>query len=67
MSIFLFFSVPPCHAEMMTYLQGQQNEMPLLGARKPVCDDNGNYAPKQCSGSQYVIISRHFNVPDHST
>jgi hypothetical protein len=53
----VLFLVPPCHAEMMTYIQGQQNEMPVIGARRSVCDANGYYAPKQCFGSQYVIIS----------
>ena len=51
-------AVPPCHAEMMTYLQGQQNKMSLLGSRKPVCDANGYYAPKQCSGSQCYCVKR---------
>lgn len=48
-------SVPSCQSELQTYLGNQQNGVPLLGARKPVCDTNGMYSPKQCSGSQWVF------------
>ncbi|CAG2213785.1 unnamed protein product [Mytilus edulis] len=28
----------------------------MVGGRKPVCDSEGNYAPKQCSGSQCYCV-----------
>ncbi|XP_052091507.1 saxiphilin-like [Mytilus californianus] len=47
-----------CQSELQTYLGNQQNGVPLLGARKPVCDTNGNFSPKQCSGSQCYCVKK---------
>ncbi|XP_071157799.1 equistatin-like [Mytilus edulis] len=32
------------------------SELGMVGGRKPVCDSEGNYAPKQCSGSQCYCV-----------
>mmetsp|Transcript_11179 Transcript_11179/g.20785 ORF Transcript_11179/g.20785 Transcript_11179/m.20785 type:complete len:233 (+) Transcript_11179:206-904(+) len=47
----------PCALELAGY-SSTHNGLPLLGAHKPVCDSDGYYQPKQCSGSQCYCVAK---------
>ncbi|XP_063441494.1 equistatin-like [Mytilus trossulus] len=49
-----------CHRELRIY----QQEPNVPGRRIPVCDSRGNYAHKQCSGSQcYCVLKNGTHIP----
>ncbi|VDI10362.1 Hypothetical predicted protein [Mytilus galloprovincialis] len=43
-----------CQQELKQF--HKNSELGMVGGRKPVCDSEGNYAPKQCSGSQCYCV-----------
>ncbi|CAC5405782.1 unnamed protein product [Mytilus coruscus] len=47
-----------CHRELRIYRQDPN----VPGRRIPVCDSAGNYAPKQCSGSQCYCVLKNGTI-----